>query len=432
MAMNDLDPSGPPDGAACWTLPPEFVRLRYFFGQRLGVVDLTDEQSYVVGKHVFHNLRAHGAGVLCGLKAERYVFPAGAPASTPTTLLKIRRGAAIDARGRDVVVGWDQCIDVAAWFRKNVQAHPELTEWLDPAFPAADRRLWVCLRYRECPSDPAPAPRDPCGCDASGCEFGRVREGFELSLLTRSEVARFTRPLLPTLPGLRPEETLGSMEAAVGAALTQALAGECPEPSADGCLCLASFLVVLDTTQQQVTNLGTPDNTLAERLSLAPTALLQQLLLQLTSAAAQEGSLGEGPRLDALSFQGTAADAGQLAITVRLASDGAGASPLIPDAETHVRFALHRFKDDGTWEDVTPNDTQLTYLATPTPHFLIMWSSGLAEGRYRLTLGSRSWAQPLVDMRMRPLLPRQYVRHFRLVTDSGTGALALAGALYDS
>ena len=55
------------DDCLCRTVPAEFVRLRYFFGQRLGVVDLADEQSYLVGKQRFHNRLAHGAGVLCGL-----------------------------------------------------------------------------------------------------------------------------------------------------------------------------------------------------------------------------------------------------------------------------------------------------------------------------------------------------------------------------
>jgi hypothetical protein len=430
MAMNDLDSYGPPTGAACWTLPPEFVRLRYFFGQRLGVVDLTDEQSYVVGKHVFHNLRAHGVGVLCGLRAERYVYPAGAPARTPTSLLKIRRGAAIDAWGRDILVGWDQCIDVAAWFNKHVGTNPDLAAWMGAEFPPEQRRLWVCLRYRECPSDPAPAPRDSCGCDAGGCEFGRIREGFELSLLTQSQVDRFTSRPPPGVPGLRPEETLGSMDTAIGAALAGALAGDCAEPPADGCLCLATFTVGLDVPQQRVTDLGEPDNTPAERLSLAPTSVLQQLLLRLTAAAAQDGGLGEGPRLGALSFEGTAADAGSLFIAVDLAPDGPATSPLMPDPVTPLRVVLQRFHDDGTWEDVTPGIGTVIYEATPS-RFSLQWASGLAEGRYRLTLESREPTAPLVDMRMRPLLPRQYTRHLRLITDSGTGALALADALYN-
>jgi hypothetical protein len=69
--------------AHCECVPAEFVRLRYYFGQRLGVMELTDAQSYVVGKHRFHNLRCHGAGVLCGLAADRFVFPQGGRQTSP-------------------------------------------------------------------------------------------------------------------------------------------------------------------------------------------------------------------------------------------------------------------------------------------------------------------------------------------------------------
>src|SRR5687768_1949891 len=93
----------PQEDGACCPLPPEFVRMRYFFGQRLGVVDFAEEQSYHAGKQRFHNLRAHGSGVLCGLRAERFVWPMGA--AGPSTVLMVRRGAALDACGREIVVG---------------------------------------------------------------------------------------------------------------------------------------------------------------------------------------------------------------------------------------------------------------------------------------------------------------------------------------
>ena len=61
-----IDPCGP-----CGTLPAGFVRLRYFFGKRMGVTDFVDEQRYHSGKLRFHNQRLHGAGVLCGLGVAR-------------------------------------------------------------------------------------------------------------------------------------------------------------------------------------------------------------------------------------------------------------------------------------------------------------------------------------------------------------------------
>ncbi|MEZ4242074.1 MAG: hypothetical protein R3F59_39155, partial [Myxococcota bacterium] len=164
MSIEPTASSCAPDSGCA--VPYEFVRLRYFFGQRLGVLELTDEQAYVVGKQRFHNQRLHGAGVVCGLLAERY-----APSTATTTLLRVSSGAALDGCGREIVVGWDTCVDVAAWVRANKATNADLA---DPAAPEA-QQLWVAVCYRECPSDPAPAPRDPCGCEPAGCEHARVR-----------------------------------------------------------------------------------------------------------------------------------------------------------------------------------------------------------------------------------------------------------------
>jgi hypothetical protein len=172
------DPCAPDTG--CIVPPAEFVRLRYFFGQRLNVVDLTDEQAYVVGKQRFHNLRAHGVGILCGLLAGRYVYPQGSDPNAKTTLLRVSKGSALDPCGREIIVGWDQCIDVAAWFAQHPAAQGEVDA-------NGGLHLWILLCYRECPSDPSPAPRDACGCTYDGCEFARIREGFELKLITDTE-----------------------------------------------------------------------------------------------------------------------------------------------------------------------------------------------------------------------------------------------------
>jgi len=167
-------------------VPGEFTRLRYAYGLRLGAVELSDEQSYLVGKHRFHNARCHGPGVLCGLRVGRFVWPQGASEDARSTMLRVWRGAAMDGCGREVLVPCDQCIDVAAWF---AETRGELK--LDHKPPRL--KIWVGLRYRECPSDPTVVPRDPCGCDSGGCAYTRVREGFELRL--------FAGEPLPHCPG---------------------------------------------------------------------------------------------------------------------------------------------------------------------------------------------------------------------------------------
>jgi hypothetical protein len=393
----------------CLVPPAEFVRLRYFFGQRLGVVDLADEQSYLSGKQRFHNLRAHGTGVLCGLRVERYV-PQGSSKTTPTTLLRVRRGAALDGCGREIVVGWDQCIDVAAWYAQH---------------PTAGTSLWVSLCYRECPSDPAPAPRDPCGCDADGCEFARVREGFELKLLTDDEarlVAKSSRESLDVIA----EETLGDpIETALAHRVAHLAASDCPGPPADTCLLLAKFQLTLGSSSKTVVDITPPDDAISERLSLLPTAVLQQGVLHGLAAAGDAELFGTGPRFGAVGFQGTGADAGTLSVALLPQDTALSADPF----PAQLKVSVFRFKDDGTWASATTSTTfKVAYVAGPPPLLTFTWTKGLADGgRYRIVLdGDR--AQPAVDKKMRPLTPLTWARHFRLLKDSA-GKLRLAESL---
>ena len=417
---NTQDPCA--NDGTCLVAPAEFVRMRYFFGQRLGVVDLADEQSYLVGKQRFHNRLAHGAGVLCGLRAERFVFPQGAPATHPTTLLRVRRGAALDACGREIVVGWDQCIDVAAWYAQHPAAHP--------AAGSATLRLWVALCYRECPSDPAPAPRDPCGCDAGGCEFARIREGFELKLLTDADVQASVPAggQAPALGGIVPEEVLGgSLRSAYARWVAGFASGDCPGPTTDPCLLLASFQADLDASGQKLVNITLPDNAIPERLSLLATSVLQQSLLEALAAIGDAGGIGQGPSLGAVGFTDAGADSGSLTIEVNIRHN----AELAPDpysVNAQLSVKVFQFKDDGTWV-AAPAFTP-SYLKTPSRHFELAWAAGagLVKGRYRVLIENDP-AQPVVDALMRPLSPLRWARHVRL-DDNGSGTLALADSLY--
>jgi hypothetical protein len=417
MELNHHGGCGHDNGCSC-TLPPEFARLRYFFGQRLGVVDFLDEQSYHLGKQRFHNWHVHGAGVLCGLSAERFVFPQGAPPATPTALLRVLSGAALDGCGRELVVGVDQCVDVDAWFQKHKDL-PDVQAWFgaDPV----PRRLWVALRYRECPTDPTPAPRDPCGCETEGCEFGRVREAFELALLTDSQRACLTQ----TFPAR------SALAAAAGAPdarreLGALVAGGCLDPIPDAWLCLASLdLTFVDVPARRVVDLSAPDNAIPERTTLLSTAALQELLAGSLEGSASE--LGVGPRLGEPTFAGAGADEGTLTIPVRLHDDGTGPTPLAAATFDATAVEVHLYDDAGkTWATMDPPAT-IVYAPTPS-RIDLTWSAGdLQAGRYRVSVFP-SVRTPPVDERMRPLSPSRWSRHFRLAVTGGT--LVLAPSLF--
>jgi hypothetical protein len=402
----------------CGTVPAEFVRVRYFFGQRLGVMELGDEAAYHAGKRAFHNARLHGAGVVCGLRAERFVLAPG----TRTTVLRVRKGAALDACGREIIVGVDQCIDVAAWFARN-RSRPELAGWT----AGTTQTLRVALRYRECPSDPSPAPRDPCGCDNGGCEFGRVREGFELALLTGAEGDRCHTASFPAAEALRAAIDLPGPPGAAGEpsdrlrrAIDALVAAECPVPSEGAWLCLASFGVTLDATPVPV-DLSEPDEAIPERRSVLSTATLQALALALTTAGLESGGLGAGPRVTALAFAATAADAGTLSLPVALApaGDPPVAAPLVEATFDPAAVKVHRLDPALGWQDVTPAPASIAYEATPAPRIRIGLGPGLAAGpRFRLTV-EPPFATPVADAAGRPLQPPRLARLFAFVTDAG-------------
>jgi hypothetical protein len=386
------------DSADC-SIPSEFVRLRYYFGQRLGVVDLFDEQHYHAGKQRFHNLRTHGAGVLCGLTAERFEMPG---TNTATTVLRVKRGAALDPCGREIIVNVDQCIDVAAWFQKH---RPKL-DWT-----AGDHTLTVALCYRECPSDPGPAPRDPCGCDTGGCEFGRVRESFELKLLTEDEAEHCFDETFPTRAALA--EALGAQD--LGAALDAAVAAPCPAPAPDACLCLAAFTVTVGDQPLRVTAMGEPAHDIAARASLLSTAALQELVLQIAGEVNGGSGLGVGPALGAATYSVEGSDH-VLEVPVRLApgAGGSAAIELAQDTFDPTYVELRRFHQHK-WQ--TPEQVQATYETTGgAPRIRVLWPGTPDAGNYRLTIAPPI-ETPIVDRHMRALRPSLFAFQFSLTGD---------------
>lgn len=364
-------------------IPGEFVRLRYFFGQRLGAMELTDEQAYVVGKQRFHNQRLHGAGVLCGLRVECYA-PAG---QETTTLLKVTSGAAIDACGREILVGWDSCIDVAAWVRKHRESNPDLA---DPTQPSA-QRVWVILCYQECPSDPSPAPWDPCGCEAAGCEYSRVREGFRLDLVTESD-----------LPG---------------SVVVSKTSDSCPVPPSDACLVLARVDLALDD-QGDVSDLTAIEHAIPQRAELWSTAAIQAALSGVIDPADLAAALAGGPRFGELVVAENRITGVTLLLPVLLADDSTGKpSLLLGDPTECITVVVRQLQGNGAWSQ------PLKSKQFPSKMKSLRWNEEKAQleinfpisapGRYHLSLVIAA-DTPIVDAAHRELLPRAIGRWFQV------------------
>jgi hypothetical protein len=393
---------------ACGTLPPGFVRLRYFYGKRLGVTDFVDEQRYHAGKMRFHNQHQHGAGVVCGLAASRL--------SAGGVVLRVGKGAALDACGREIVVGYDQCIDVDAWYARVRDERIESTPtWPEPDLVDGRLPLAVVLRYREAAGQPEPAPRDPCSCDASGCDFGRVREEFELDLALEAAVAGHAPPpLFPERAAL--DRALGTAVggAPLRAALAAATQAATPAPEGDDWLLVARFAAELDASRSHVVALH---DLTATATVLHQAAVAQELLLRTVAAQLEAGALVDGPEIAGLGLERTGTTY-RLVLTL--------SAPVLAPTVTADAFTVRRLDPSTGWRPaiaattayVAPsggNPARLTIAIDNAGGFL---ASG---GLYRLALEQvkATHATPIVDADLRPLRPLRASIHFRVTEVSG-------------
>lgn len=187
----------------CLSLP-RFERVKYFYGQLLGVREFQSEQSYFYEKHRLHNRYLHGYGVICGLEVEACRTPHDPcddgkppskqpsgdapppevkalvvqpdhqrPVELPKTLcIEVDCGLALDCQGNEIVVPWPAQIDLLAAL--GCDARQKLHDG-KPAF--------VSVCYVAHPCEPVrPITSDSCGGLVPDCVPSRLRDDFCLKV----------------------------------------------------------------------------------------------------------------------------------------------------------------------------------------------------------------------------------------------------------
>lgn len=146
-----------------------FTRNHYFTGKLLVERDFNDEQLYYMDKHLLHQQRLHGTGVVCGLQVVQYENP-----NCRDRFVCIQPGLAIDCCGHDILVKRKECIDITQFdsYKKLAQTAGRLPH-----------SIQICIRYRECPTEEVPVLYDECGCDSSACAPNRILESYEFDLI---------------------------------------------------------------------------------------------------------------------------------------------------------------------------------------------------------------------------------------------------------
>jgi hypothetical protein len=172
-------------------------RLHYSTGELLGADDFRDEQTYHRRQLARALLHLQGSGVIAGLRVLHRHRP-GQNGAADEVELEVEPGLALDHAGRLIEVPREACLRLRRWFGFIAARTPSSTE-LD----AGDLRLaWradggvaaggvivadIFLSFYECPRGYTPAfasgPFD--ALDAS--QPSRVRDGYELSLVLRTE-----------------------------------------------------------------------------------------------------------------------------------------------------------------------------------------------------------------------------------------------------
>jgi len=394
-------------------VPESLVRLRYFFGKRLGVADLRDEQSYHRSKQRLHNRHAHGSGVLCGLA----LAPFDAE-GLDSAVIRVSAGAALDTCGREIIVGHAQCVDLAAWLARRRAEAEAGGETFPPAGAIdADHHLPLCIavRYRECETTPESAPRDPCACDTGGCEFGRIEEGYELSVLLAEEAEPYrSRPRFP------PVEVLsGIVAAATGAEdllarLAEAQTQPCPQARDPDWVLLGCLALELDSDNTEVQGLTAAETWSPPPATLLSSAAIQELLaLLLSCAVAPVQEAADWP------FGGL--------IVIKPGTDGESVlhvvpeRPILEESVPRTPFLVRRWRPQGGW--TRPRHTRTRVIHEGGRAILELdFDRGflVPGGRYRMT--TASGAQPIVDAELRPL---RIERGFE-IRDRGAPGPALA------
>ena len=409
-------------------LPAGFFRVRYFHGKPMRLADYIDEQTYHRSKMRFHNDRLHGAGILCGLGVSRL--------DEIGTELRVSRGAALDDCGREIVVGYDQCIDVGDWFR--AQNDKPQNDDHDPCQPDEERKVRVCvaIRYSECVGSPETKPASPCA-PLSGCgcgsdcscepadpcggttEFGRAVEEFELRLMFNDEAKRLTHSdLFPT----RKDIADAVAETSDGIALLKALAHPvrkgCPG-SDQGWLLLACFDLVFDPEDDdKILGIENIDIDCASQILLS-TEVIQHLLGKLYSEVAPD--IG-GPEISNIEMRHVDGDAYQIMISLTAqveasSLDGEMALKLRRLTETGWRAPAANVMTASYAETMTAN----TPIEGPAIYLNIDNATGFLEDGGKYHLFAPPEADPIVDACMRHLQPRHLIHRFTIVAaDDGS------------
>lgn len=143
------------------TAPDPSKRVNYNFGMILGVDDFTQESAFHLGRHQWMARDLIGYGTASGLQV-----------TIDGLEVVVSSGVALSPAGQMIRVPTPQCARLDQWIERNVAASP----------PDGSVSLYVVLCYRQCPTDMAPIPGEPCRTEEETMAPSRIADDFKLEL----------------------------------------------------------------------------------------------------------------------------------------------------------------------------------------------------------------------------------------------------------
>jgi hypothetical protein len=259
-------------------------RLAYQLGVMLHADDLADEQTYHRGQLARALSFLHGSGTSAGLAVEIDGTPSepATPGVEPADpeLVRVRPGLAIDRLGRQIEVPRSACIRLQRWFDALADDQLALA-----ANGGTRVNADVFLRFAACPRGFTPAFAAGPGDALDATAPSRIRDGYELRLVLRTEAS----PPLPRDPfidlrGVPAAERRARMETMLLDAWDAAQEEDLSVPTtlerALHWVFLARVRVPVDSSGAQVLRTAVPCeiDSAAHRLLVYPTGALVSLL----------------------------------------------------------------------------------------------------------------------------------------------------------
>jgi hypothetical protein len=153
--------------------PDPTKHVKYTLGMVLGVDDFTQEFAYLAGRDRWLARDLLGYGTASGLRV-------GVEIENRSPQVVVTPGAAVSPSGQLIRVAPAQCADLNLWLAAR---HEELRQRLGAA-PSnrALLRLYLVLCYRDCATDMAPIPGEPCRSQDETMAPSRLADDFKLEL----------------------------------------------------------------------------------------------------------------------------------------------------------------------------------------------------------------------------------------------------------